>query len=143
MTPGVIRCRVKDMADQDMSEVLDRLTRCVDPFSRSTWHGRLVSVDGAATDDFAAEDVAEILGEGVSGDYWDGTVAAVLRLRDGRFVAYETFYGPTGDGFSEDAYGGDADLHFASTLDAVVRFGLTDDGRELCGLTIAEERPEP
>jgi hypothetical protein len=118
-------------------EALQDLTAGINPFgSRSQWHGRLVSVDGVAKDDFTAADVAEVIARGETGDDWEGTVAAVMRLHDGRFVAYETFYGPTGDGFSEDAYGGDADLHFASTLDAVVRFGLTDIGRDLCSLGV-------
>jgi hypothetical protein len=116
------------------TENLEELTDGVNPFNRGSWSGRLVSVDGALTADFTAEDVAEVVASGESGDQWDGTVAAVLRLNDGRFVAYETFYGPTGSGFSEDAYGGDADLHFARSLEEVVRMGLTDDGRELCGL---------
>ncbi len=118
---------------------LDDLTQGVNPFNRVDWSGRLVSVDGAPTDDFTEEDVAEVVASGSSGDDWDGTVAAVLRLKDGRFVAYETFWGPTGDGFSADAYGGDADIHFAQTLDAVVAFGLTDEGRALCKISVARE----
>lgn len=117
-----------------MSSALEDLTDGVNPFNRHTWSGRLIAHDGASDADFTEDDVAAVVAEGASGDEWDGTVAAVLVLKDGRFVSYETFYGPTGNGFSEDAYGGDADLHFAPTYEAVVRWGLTDEGRRLCGI---------
>lgn len=113
---------------------LDYLTAGVNPFTRYTWHGRLVSIGGAATTDFTADDVEEVVAEGVHEKGYDGSVAAVLKLKDGRFVTYETFWGPTGNGFSEDAYGGDADLHFAATFEDAVRWGLTDEGRRLCGI---------
>lgn len=113
---------------------LSDLTNGVNPFNRGDWTGRLVSLDGTPTDDFTETDVAEVVASGATDDYWDGTAAAILRLKDGRFVAYETFWGPTGNGFSADAYGGEADLKFAHDLDTVTRLGLTDDGRELCGL---------
>lgn len=106
----------------------------LDPTNRDNWHGRLISLDGTSAEDFTEQDVVEVVAHGDSGDVWDGEVAAVLRLTDGRYVSYETFYGPTGHGFSEDAYGGDADLNFGADLDTVVRLGLTDEGRCLCGL---------
>lgn len=112
---------------------LDDLTDGVNPFNRYTWNGRLVSINGTDTTDFTKEDVAEVVADYSSGDQWDGSVAAILKLKDGRFVTYETFYGPTGNGFSEDAYGGDADIHFASTYEDAVRWGLTDEGRTHLG----------
>lgn len=106
----------------------------VNPFNRYTWHGRFVPIEGADASDFTEADVAEVVAHGATTDEWDGTAAAVLLLNDGRFVTYEAFYGPTGNGFSEDAYGGNADIYFAPTLDAAVRWGLTDEGRRLCGI---------
>lgn len=107
---------------------------CVNPLSRSSWTGRLVSLDGTSNADFTETDVLQILAAGEDDDRWDGNCACVFRLKDGRYVSYETFWGPTGDGFAADAYGGDADLNFAANLETVVRFGLTDEGRKLCGL---------
>lgn len=114
---------------------LHALTRGVNPFNRSDWSGHYVSLDGTDASDFSEDDVAEIIASGChpDGSDWDGNVAAVLLLRDGRYVSYETFWGPTGDGFSYDAYGGNADIHFASDLATVGRLGLTDEGRRLCG----------
>lgn len=90
--------------------------------------------DVSANIEFTLDDVAEVIAYGETPDGWDGEVSGVVRLKDGRYVAWETFWGPTGDGFSEDAYGGDADITIAGTLDAAIRFGMTDAGRRLCGL---------
>lgn len=107
----------------------------VTPLSRCGWTGRCISVDGTDATDFGDDEsaIGEVLASGETGGGWDGTVAAVFRLKDGRFVAYETWWDPSGDGFSQDAYGGDADLFFGATEDAVVWFGLSRDGRHLCG----------
>jgi hypothetical protein len=113
----------------------------ISPFSTwNDWRGRVVTKDGTDTTMPTADDVAEVLHEGTTdeGD-WDGTVAGIVRLHDGRFVAWETFWGPTGDGFHEDAYGGDADVTFAATLDGAIRWGLTNEGRALCGLSTYED----
>lgn len=113
---------------------------CVNPLGRSSWHGRLLSVDGTSAADFADDDVAEVLCAGETNPRdWDGDCAAVFRLADGRFVAYETNWGPTGSGFCEDAYGGNADLFFGATAEAVIYKGLSAEGRRLCGLP--EEAP--
>lgn len=119
-----------------MRDELEAMCGGVNPFPwdfgvEKNWHGRYVSLDGTAAGEFSMDDVAEIVAQGSTEDRWDGTVAAVLRLKDGRFVSWETFYGPTGDGFSEDAYGGDADLSFGASFGVVWRMGLTDDGRRL------------
>lgn len=97
----------------------------------------LRSLDGASADPFRAEDVAEIMYHGNTGaDDWDGNEAAVIRLRDGRLAAWETWWGPTGGGFSEDAYGGDADVWFSQPehLRELIAQALTDHGREMCGI---------
>lgn len=96
--------------------------------------GDFVSVDGAETGPVAEEDMDELLYFGTTGADWDGKEAAVMRLKDGRFVAYETWWGPTGDGFSEDAYGGDSNLYFGRDLNNLILTALTDEGRRLCGI---------
>jgi hypothetical protein len=100
----------------------------------SRWHGELISVDGTAATPFTEEEVERILYAGATPDDWDGQQAAVLLLKDGRYVAYETDWGPTGDGFNEDAYGGDADVYFGKDLNRLVLTALTDSGRRLCGI---------
>jgi len=111
------------------------------PFSRSQWFGRLISVDGTDATDFNPDtEPEEVLHAGHSGFGWDGESAGVARLADGRFVAWDTDWGPTGDGFNADAYGGTADIFFGATADAVIWMGLSATGRKLCGLP--EERPE-
>jgi hypothetical protein len=111
----------------------------VNPFGRMGWTGRLISVDGTSAEDFADTVEPEVIAAGESAPGWDGEVACVMRLPDGRFVAYETQWGPTGDGFCCDAYGGDADLFFGATADAVIWLGLSATGRQLCGYPA--ERP--
>lgn len=101
----------------------------------SDWEGRYLSWDGTSVHgyEFIVEEIiASSEQPGTSG--WEGKVAAVCRLKDGRYISYETFWDVSGDGFRRDAYGGDADLIFSSTLEAAVKFGLTDEGRRMCGL---------
>jgi len=64
-------------------------------------------------------------------DDWDGVSVAVLKLTRGRWMTWESWWGPTGDGFSEDAYGGDADVWISDTLELAYRLGLTDAGRSM------------
>lgn len=116
---------------------LEGMAGGVNPFQRGEWDGRIVALDGCSTADFFPDEVDLILAEYDSGDEWDGNVAGVIKLKDGRWVAWETFYGPTGSGFSADAYGGDADMFMATSLDILLRFGLTDEGRRKLGI------PEP
>ena len=100
----------------------------------SSWQREYHSLDGTATDEFRAQDIDEVLYQADTGDDWDGKAAAVFRLKDGRLIAYETFWGPTGDGFNEDAYGGNATLEFASELRLLVNSALTDEARRLLGI---------
>lgn len=111
----------------------------VNPFSRGDWHGRLVSLDGTPADDFAEDALDELIAAGESPPGWDGDCAGVARLKDGRVVGWETNWGPTGDGFSEDAYGGDAAIYFGASVEIVMRLGLSAEGRRLCGWSEAEE----
>lgn len=100
----------------------------------TSWDRSFRSLDDTSIGEFREQDIAEVLYQGETGDDWDGKVAAVFRLKDGRLVAYETFWGPTGDGFNEDAYGGNAELVFASDLRLLVNGALTDEGRRLAGV---------
>lgn len=98
--------------------------------ARHGWRGELISADGASVEDFSESDVAEVLQYAETADAWDGETAGVIRLKDGRFVAWEADWGPTGDGFCCDAYGGTADLVFGQTQDAVLS-RLTERARGL------------
>lgn len=101
------------------------------PWRRGQWHGSLVSVDGTRTEDFVRDDVARVVAWGTTdASDWDGETAGIVELHDGRFVAWEATWGPTGDGFSEDAYGGESDILFAATVEAA-RAALSERGREL------------
>lgn len=101
------------------------------PWDRHGWTGEFVSVDGTPTSDFSEEDVAEVL------EYahtpikdWDGETVGIVRLKDGRIVAWEADWGPTGNGFSCDAYGGTADIIFGSDIEHVRRY-LSMDAQAL------------
>ncbi len=100
------------------------------PWDRHGWTGELVSVGGCSATDFKEEDVDEVLRFVSTPRDWDGDTAGLIRLKDGRFVAWEADWGPTGDGFCCDAYGGTADIVFAHTPEeALAR--LTENGRAL------------
>lgn len=113
----------------------------VNPFGNlSSWHGSVETADGTNTSIFTENDLDKVLASGeTSPNDWDGECAAIVRLKDGRYVSWETSWGPTGDGFCEDAYGGDATLHFSSTFENAVKFGLSPSGRKLCGLADVAE----
>lgn len=101
------------------------------PWSRCDWSGEFVSADGCPADDFAQDDVARVIEWATTapGD-WDGETAGIVELKDGRIVAWEAEWGPTGDGFCCDAYGGTSDLVFARTVEAA-RARLSERGRDL------------
>lgn len=98
--------------------------------------GGFVSLDRTEVGPVSKSDVAEIIHYYQSPDNWDGNEIAVMQLKDGRFVAYETWWGPTGNGFSEDAYGGDSNLYFASSLDTILRLALGDEARRTLGIEL-------
>jgi len=112
------------------NRLADLVERWAMPWSRGEWHGEFVSLDGAAIDDFGESDVDAVLAYGDTGDGWDGESAGIARLRDGRFISWESNWGPTGSGFSADAYGGDADIWFATTAGAALE-KISERGREL------------
>ncbi len=101
------------------------------PWGRYNWTGQFVSVDGCPAHDFVVEDVEEVVAHGTTDrSDWDGESAAIVRLKDGRFVAWESDWGPTGSGFCCDAYGGKADIAFAMTKAAALSY-LSERGRDL------------
>lgn len=97
----------------------------VSPFRRLDWHGKLFTTDGTDTTDFTEEDVDSVLWYSDDGDRWDGWASGIIKLKDGRIISWETSYGPTGDGFCEDAYGGDADILCSKTVNTALLHGLT------------------
>lgn len=127
-------------ANREMTALVNELcerTGGVTPWHAYSWSGRVYLASeplnriGVALPE--PSEVQRIVAAASSGDEWDGVVAAVVRLKDGRYLAYETFYGPTGSGFYEDAYGGDADV-WIGTLAQVRRMGLTNEGRRMLRL---------
>jgi len=104
------------------------------PWQRGTWYGQFLSLDNTPAGDFKPEDIWRVLAVNNTGGDWDGTGAAVVQLRDKRWVAWESSWGPTGCGFSEDAYGGGANVYFSSTLEGAILLGLTPDSRNILGL---------
>ena len=101
------------------------------PWRRSDWTGNFISVDGTEAGDFTEADVSEVVAFGSSDpDDWDGDTAGIVRLYDGRFVSWEAFWGPTGNGFSRDAYGGESDLYFSASVESA-RAALSEGARDL------------
>lgn len=98
------------------------------PWDRYDWSGSLISLDGASNADFKEEDVDAVLAYWDTGDDWDGNTAGIVRLKDGRFAAWEAGYGPTGNGFQCDAYGGGSDIFFAMTAEVALR-GVGEEAR--------------
>jgi len=100
------------------------------PWQRGSWHGRFLSIDGTHATDFSEDEIDELLAYANTGLGWDGDEAGILRLKDGRIVSWESSWGPTGDGFHMGAYGGDADICFAETLEMSLR-GLSEGSLDL------------
>lgn len=105
------------------------------PFGTLTsWEGKYISLDDAPAGQIEESDVEKVLYYGNTGDSWDGSSSCIMRLKSGVYVGFESCWGPTGDGFHADAYGGDTDIYFARDLTLLVNTALTDAGRERCGL---------
>jgi hypothetical protein len=115
--------------DRNMNDFINLINPA--PWERHDWVGELVSVGGCSTTDFTRDDVEEVVQYGSTDQTdWDGESAGIVKLRDGRFAAWETDWGPTGDGFCQDAYGGTTDIVFARSEADAFR-ALTDRGRAL------------
>lgn len=102
----------------NLDKELDKISPA--PWERHGWTGELTSPDGTPTDDFTRNDVARVVWFATTTPGWDGETTGCVQLRDGRFVAWEADWGPTGDGFFRDAYGGTSDLVFAKTEKAAL-----------------------
>lgn len=101
------------------------------PWDRYGWTGELVSADGCPTTDFTRDDVERVIWWATTEETdWDGNTAGVVLLKDGRYAAWEADWGPTGNGFCCDAYGGTADIVFAHTQ-AAAEAHLSDDAKSL------------
>lgn len=92
------------------------------PWNRHNWTGEFISVDDTPTSDFTEEDVAAVLEYASTPQDWDGETVGIIRLKDGRIIGWEANWGPTGDGFCADAYGGTADIIFGSDVERVRRY---------------------
>lgn len=101
------------------------------PWRRCDWTGSIVSVDGAPDHDFTIDDVDHIVAyASTPRDEYDGKTVGVAALKDGRFIAWESWWDATGSGFCNDAYGGTADILVGATAD-VVRDRLSIEAREM------------
>jgi hypothetical protein len=101
------------------------------PWSRYSWHGALTSTDDCNVADFTRDDIASVVAYGeTNAKDWDGKNAGIVLLKDGRYVSWESWWGPTGSGFCDDAYGGDTDIIFSKTLDAATK-AISESAREL------------
>lgn len=109
------------------------------PWHRINWTGKFLSFDDTPTTEFGPEDLDKVfaVGHRDTGSM-DGEAAAIVLLKDGRWVAWESTWGPTGDGFCCDAYGGDANIYFSSSLADAIALGLSLDARDMLGLKIEE-----
>jgi hypothetical protein len=94
------------------------------PWMRGQWNGQFVSVDGASTADFTYDDVSDVIVycEEEYGGY-DGSNLGIVKLSDGRYIGWETTWGPTGDGFSADA-----DIYCSTSMKAMF-FWLSESAR--------------
>lgn len=103
------------------------------PFQRREWRGQIISVDGTLATEFSSDDLEEIIIAKHSGPGWDGKSAGIVRLKDGRFVGWDSWWDCTGSGFGADAYGGTENIFVGATLKAVLWFGIGAEGRVLLG----------
>jgi hypothetical protein len=101
-----------------------------EPWNRGGWTGEFISTDGTTTSDITEADVQEVLHYAKTSPGWDGETVGIVCLLDGRIVAWEADWGPTGDGFYRDAYGGTADILFSQTVQAALAY-ISDQGKDL------------
>jgi hypothetical protein len=111
------------------------------PFSRHNWEGRVESVDGTDDKEVPENSFVFLLAGGDSGQDWDGYSAGVALIEDGRWICWYTDWGPTGDGFSCDAYDGDATIYVATDPREFQKKALGSEGRMLCGWALTSDLP--
>lgn len=110
------------------------------PWNRGQWHGSIVSVDGTDTTDTMHDQscIGRVIAWGTTRESdWDGECAGVVQLVDGRYCSWSSGWGPTGSGFSKDAYGGDAGIFVASTALGAIQ-ALSERDLELMGFAVSE-----
>ena len=89
--------------------------------------GEIVSADGTSEAIFSEGDVAEIVRFATTGNQFDGAVAVILRLSDGRLVAYDTSYASySGNDFTD----GNGVVFVAQSIAPLIR-RLSDYGQRL------------
>jgi hypothetical protein len=111
------------------------------PFSRGDWSGEVVSLDDAE-DSFVSEDsLYRVLVSGESAPDWDGESCGIALINDGRWIAWVSSWGPTGSGFSRDAYGGNATIYVANSPEILRQRALGSEGRMLCGIPYQSDLP--
>lgn len=96
------------------------------PFnSLERWYGSFMG-DPSCSQDLDEKDIDRVLWMDQSRPTdWDGSCGCIVLMQDGRYVTWESSWGPTGDGFSVDAYGGDADVHICRSLNDALLYGLS------------------
>jgi hypothetical protein len=106
-------------------------------YEEKPWTGNVINVDagGARLSSLAQigtrvtpDDVDRVLCYAEVGEH-HGAAAGIARLRDGRFVAWESNLDPTGTGFRADCYGGNADFAIAVTAGLALSY-LSEQARE-------------
>lgn len=90
--------------------------------------GTCVSVDGTPVGLIWEHDVARWIAISGSSLDWSNEVC-IVELNDGRICAWSTWNDVTGSGFHADAYGGNAELLFGSSVESVLPH-LTEQDRE-------------
>lgn len=94
--------------------------------------GRLIGHGGADATIPPESAVVDVVAQWERDDWSDSETKAVVRLIDGRYCCWESWLDITFGGFED----GDVDVHFANDLETIIRFGLTDEGREQLGLKL-------
>lgn len=107
----------------------------------SYWHGSFMSDEDLLTE-LEEKEIEEVIWSYDSGQGWDGDCAAIVKMKDGRYVTWESWWGPTGDGFNEDAYGGDSDIHLTKNLKKALLFGLSGKYRDWASKALGIEVKE-
>lgn len=74
-----------------------------------------VSVDGCSVSAIAESDVKCIVAHDGGSDF-DRSEIAIVQLHDGRYIGWESWTDVTGSGFHGDAYGGDVEVWFATSI---------------------------
>lgn len=105
-------------------------------FGSANWFGSINAIGECSTDEPEISDVVEVVSHCETGDRFEGNSYAVVRLLDGRFLAWETWWGATGDGFFHDAYGGDSDVVVSMSLALICRLGISDEARSALDLGV-------